>query len=131
MIRDTSTAQTLSNWARQAERDQGQRPGTTTDDRERIKALEREVPQEIWQNFQVYGVRKVRRQLRREGFDVARCTVARLMMKMALQGMIRGRRVRTRHGCSAPARSVSRRFKAPRPNVLWVSDFTYVATWVG
>jgi putative transposase len=86
------------------------------------------------ENFQVYGVRKVWRQLLREGHDVARCTVARLMWKMALQGVIRGRRVRTTVSDKAapcPLDRVNRRFRAPRPNVLWVSDFTYVATWAG
>jgi hypothetical protein len=78
------------------------------------------------ENFQVYGVRKVWRQLLREGHDVARCTVARLMRKMALQGVIRGRRVRTTVSDKAtpcPLDHVNRRFRAPRPNVLWVSDF--------
>ena len=86
------------------------------------------------ENFQVYGVRKVWRQLLREGYDVARCTVARLMKKMALQGVIRGRRVRTTVSDKAtpcPLDHVNRRFRAPRPNLLWVSDFTYVATWTG
>ena len=86
------------------------------------------------ENFQVYGVRKVWRQLLREGHDVARCTVARLMKKMALQGVIRGRRVRTTVSDKAtpcPLDHVNRRFRAPRPNVLWVADFTYVATWIG
>jgi putative transposase len=85
-------------------------------------------------NFQVYGVRKVWRQLVREGQDVARCTVARLMKTMGLQGVIRGRRVRTTISDKAapcPLDRVNRQFKAPRPNVLWVSDFTYVATWAG
>ncbi|MGH3085215.1 MAG: IS3 family transposase [Gaiellaceae bacterium] len=211
------TAQTLSNWVRQAERDQGRRPGATTDERERIKGLEREnrelrqaneilrkasayfcsggarPPMEAMisfvdayrddhgvepicrvieiapstyhahvarraepetaparvkrdamlsveikrvfdENFQVYGVRKVWRQLLREGHDVARCTVARLMKKMALQGVIRGRRVRTTvsdRATPCPLDHVNRRFRAPRPNALWVSDFTYVATWTG
>jgi putative transposase len=86
------------------------------------------------ENFQVYGVRKVWRQLKREGYDVARCTVARLMKKMALQGVIRGRRVRTTVSDKAtpcPLDHVNRRFRAPRPNSLWVADFTYVATWSG
>jgi putative transposase len=86
------------------------------------------------ENFRVYGVRKVWRQMLREGHGVARCTVARLMKKMALQGMIRGRRVRTTvsdRAAPCPLDHVNRRFKAPRPNVLWVSDFTYVATWTG
>jgi putative transposase len=96
--------------------------------------LMQEIRRVFDENFQVYGVRKVWRQLRREGFDVARCTVARLMKKMALQGVIRGRRVRTTVADKAapcPLDHVNRQFKAPRPNVLWVSDFTYVATWVG
>jgi len=85
-------------------------------------------------NFQVYGVRKVWRQLLREGFDVARCTVARLMKKMALQGVIRGKRVRTTvpdKAALCPLDRVNRQFQVARPNVLWVSDFTYVATWAG
>jgi putative transposase len=86
------------------------------------------------ENFQVYGVRKVWRQLLREGHDVARCAVARLMKTMALQGVIRGGRVRTTvsdRATPCPLDHVNRRFRAPRPNVLWVSDFTYVATWTG
>ena len=85
-------------------------------------------------NFQVYGARKVWRQMLREGFDVARCTVERLMRKMGLQGVIRGKRVRTTVSDKAavcPLDHVNRQFKAPRPNVLWVSDFTYVASWTG
>ena len=96
--------------------------------------LMQEIRRVFDENFQVYGVRKVWRQLRREGFDVARCAVVRLMKKMALQGVIRGRRVRTTVADTAapcPLDHVNRQFKAPRPNVLWVSDFTYVATWVG
>ena len=96
--------------------------------------LMQEIRRVFDENFQVYGVRKVWRQLRREGFDVARCTVARLMKKMALQGVIRGRRVRTTVADTAapcPLDHVNRKFKAPRPNALWVSDFTHVATWVG
>ena len=79
-------------------------------------------------------MRKVWRQLLREGYDVARCTVARLMKTMALQGVIRGGRVRTTVSDKAtpcPLDHVNRRFRAPRPNMLWVSDFTYVATWTG
>jgi len=96
--------------------------------------LSREIRRVFDDNFQVYGVRKVWRQLQREGHDVARCTVARLMRKMALQGVIRGKRPRTT--VSDPARPcpldhVARQFGAARPNVLWVSDFTYVATWAG
>ena len=86
------------------------------------------------ENFQVYGVRKVWHQMKREGHDVARCTVERLMQYMGLQGVIRGKRVRTTVSDKAapcPLDHVNRWFKAPRPNVLWVSDFTYVATWQG
>ena len=79
-------------------------------------------------------MRKVWRQLQREGFDVARCTVARLMRGMGLQGVIRGKPVRTTISDKAapcPLDHVNRQFQAPRPNALWVSDFTYVATWTG
>jgi transposase InsO family protein len=85
-------------------------------------------------NFSVYGVRKVWRQLGREGTVVARCTVARLMRAMGLQGVVRGRKVRTTipdTAAACPLDRVNRQFKAPRPNALWVSDFTYVATWAG
>ena len=85
-------------------------------------------------NFCVYGVRKIWRQLGREGIRVARCTVARLMRAMGLQGAVRGKPVRTTISDTAapcPLDRVNRQFQAPRPNVLWVSDFTYVATWSG
>src|SRR6056297_1052965 len=89
----------------------------------------------VWDaNFQVYGVRKVWRQLGREGIDVARCTVARLMREMGLQGAVRGKTVRTTVSDKAapcPRDEVNREFRAPAPNRLWVSDFTYVATWTG
>jgi putative transposase len=86
------------------------------------------------ENFQVYGVRKVWRQLQREGFEVARCTVARLMRMMGLQGIIRGKPVKTTmsdKGAPCPLDRVNRQFKALAPNRLWLSDFTYVATWQG
>ena len=86
------------------------------------------------ENFGVYGVRKVWRQLLREGHRVARCTVARLMKRLGLQGVIRGKPVRTTISDKAvpcPLDHVNRQFMAPRPNALWVSDFTYVATWAG
>jgi transposase InsO family protein len=79
-------------------------------------------------------VRKVWRQLEREGFDAARCTVARLMREMGLQGVIRGKPARTTVSDKAapcPLDRVNRQFHAPAPNRLWVSDFTYVATWAG
>ena len=85
-------------------------------------------------NYRVYGVRKVWRQLQREGFEVARCTVARLMRTMGLRGIIRGKPVRTTFSDKAapcPLDRVNRQFHAPAPNRLWVSDFTYVSTWSG
>jgi len=89
----------------------------------------------VWDaNFQVYGVRKVWRQLRRERLDVARCTVARLMRRMGLKGATRGKAVRTTlsdRAAPCPLDRVNRQFQAPRPNALWVADFTYVATWQG
>ena len=93
-----------------------------------------EIARVFEENFQVYGVRKVWRQLRREGREVARCTVGRLMRTMGLQGVVRGKPVRTTISDKAapcPLDHVNRQFKAPRPNALWVSDFTYVATWAG
>ena len=86
------------------------------------------------ENYRVYGIRKVWRQLGREGIAVARCTVARLMRTMGLQGVVRGKTVRTTISNAAapcPLDRVNRQFRAPRPNALWVSDFTYVATWAG
>jgi transposase InsO family protein len=86
------------------------------------------------ENFGVYGVRKVWRQLGREGTPVARCTVARLMRQLGLRGVVRGKETRTTmpdRGAPCPADRVNRQFLAPRPNLLWVSDFTYVATWQG
>ncbi|GEP01946.1 transposase [Methylobacterium haplocladii] len=97
-------------------------------------ALMIEIRRVFEENFCVYGVRKVWRQLGREGVAVARCTVARLMRIMELHGIVRGKRVRTTipHPATAcPLDRVSRLFKAPRPNALWVSDFTCVATWSG
>jgi len=85
-------------------------------------------------NWQVYGVRKVWRQLRREGFDVARCTVARLMKSMGIEGVIRGKSHKTTipdKKLPCPLDRVNRQFRVPAPNMLWVSDFTYVATWKG
>jgi transposase InsO family protein len=100
----------------------------------RDAALKDEVQRAFETNFRVYGVRKVWRQLQREGFDVARCTVARLMRAMSLEGIIRGKPLRTTVSDKAapcPLDHVNRQFHAPAPNMLWVSDFTYVATWTG
>jgi len=103
--------------------------------RERRDAdLGQEVRRVFAENFGVYGVRKVWHQLQREGIDVARCTVARLMRQMGLQGVVRGKSIRTTVSDAAapcPRDRVNRQFNAPRPNALWVSDFTFVATWSG
>jgi putative transposase len=83
----------------------------------------------------VYGARKVWRQLRREGVEVARCTVERLMREMGLQGVQRGKRFKRTTISDAtaprPADLVERNFRAQRPNQLWVADLSYVATWAG
>jgi transposase InsO family protein len=100
----------------------------------RDNALMKEIKRVFDENFKVYGVRKVWRQLLREGHAVARCTVARLMKKMGLQGAIRGKAKRTTISDKAapcPLDHVNRQFRVERPNVLWVSDFTYVSTWSG
>lgn len=96
--------------------------------------LKPEVARVFAENFGVYGVRKVWRQMKREGFDIARCTIERLMRDMGLQGVIRGKPMRTTISDKAavcPLDHVNRQFHAPAPNRLWVSDFTYVATWAG
>jgi transposase InsO family protein len=89
----------------------------------------------VWnENRQVYGARKVWRQLHREGFPAARCPVERLMRQMGLRGIVRGKKVRTTIGDEAAARPadlVERDFTAAHPNQLWVADLTYVATWAG
>jgi len=81
-----------------------------------------------------YGARKVWHQLRREGHDIARCTVERLMKVMELQGVVRGKKVITTNPDTAqpcPDDKVNRAFVADMPNQLWVSDFTYVSSWQG
>ena len=100
----------------------------------RDAAAKPEVQRVFDENFQVYGVRKVWRQMKREGHDLARCTVARLMRDLGLKGVIRGKPVRTTISDKAapcPLDHVNRQFRASQPNALWVSDFTYVATWTG
>ena len=106
------------------------RPARATRDavlRERIARVWRE-------NFQVYGVRKVWRQLTRDGVAVARCTVERLMRDLGLRGAVRGRTFKTTipdETATRPPDLVDRDFNASRPNELWVADLTYVATWRG
>ncbi|WP_313137737.1 IS3 family transposase [Paracoccus jeotgali] len=209
--------QTLRDWVKQAEKDSGMRDGVTTEERDRIKALEREnrelrqaneilrkasayfcaggtrppteamitfiddqrfvygvesicrvLPiapstyyhrlacladpskaslrhqrdtelrpeiERVWdENYQVYGVRKAWHQLKREGFDLARCTVERLMKQIGIRGAVRGKVVKTTipdTSAPCPRDKVNRVFRAPAPNLLWVSDFTYVSTWQG
>jgi putative transposase len=97
--------------------------------------LRREI-QRVWdEHQQVYGPRKVWRQLRREGVRIARCTVERLMREIGLRGAVRGRawKITTQAdpAVARPTDLVDRQFTATRPNQLWVADFTYVATWRG
>jgi putative transposase len=86
------------------------------------------------ENFGVYGARKVWLQLNREGIEVARCTVERLMRQLGLRGAVRGRVKRTTiadPAAARPADLVQRKFAPPAPNRLWVADITYVSTWSG
>lgn len=109
-------------------------PGRRSARSQRDEVLKPEVMRVFEENFGVYGVRKVWRQMQREGLDIARCSVARLMRDLGLQGVIRGKPVRTTISDKAapcPLDHVNRQFHAPAPNRLWVSDFTYVATWAG
>jgi len=91
--------------------------------------------QRVWEdNFRIYGARKVWRQLLREGIGVARCTVERLMKRLGLQGIRRGKKCRSTIADDSlyrPTDKVNRQFTAVRPNQLWVADITFVATWTG
>ena len=101
---------------------------------QRDRALMREIRRVYEENFGLYGARKVWRQLGREAFVVARCTVERLMRSMGLSGVVRGRKCRTTiadDGAQRRLDRVNRQFQATRPNELWVADFIYVATWAG
>jgi len=96
--------------------------------------LKPEIERVFAENFEVYGARKVWRQLNREDVMVARCTVERLMAELGLRGVIRGKPVRTTvqdKAAPCPLDHVNRVFHAPAPNMLWLSDFTYVSTWSG
>ena len=102
--------------------------------RQRDEQLKVEIQRVHLDNYGVYGARKVWRQLRREGIEVARCTVERLMGDLGLAGMVRGKAKRTTKPdptMARPADLVERRFTAPAPNRLWVADLTYVRTWSG
>jgi putative transposase len=113
------------------ERDPARRPARARRDEQLVEHIRR-----AWQeNRAVYGVRKMWKQLTRDGLAVARCTVARLMRQLGLAGMVRGRtfKVTTIPDPAAPRPPdlVGRQFTAVRPNQLWVADLTYVATWRG
>jgi len=98
-------------------------------------AILKEVMGKLWNdNHSVYGYKKLWHALRREGHDVARCTVARLMREMGIGGVVRGKKVITTNPDAAqpcPDDKVNRQFKAERPDQLWVSGFTYVSSWSG
>ena len=109
-------------------------PSRLSDRAKRDEQLKPEIERVFEQNLKVYGVRKVWHQMHREGFEIARCTVARLMKEIGIEGVIRGKKPRTTipdKALPCPLDRVNRQFHAPAPNVLWVSDFTYVATWQG
>ena len=115
----------------QAKRDDPERRSARA---KRDDALCIDIQRVFEENFQVYGARKVWRQLNREEIEVARCTIERLMKRLGLEGARRGRRCRTTIPDTAadrPADLVQRQFVAERPNHLWVADITYEATWSG
>ena len=109
-------------------------PDLRSDRAKRDEALRPEIDR-VWQaNMSAYGADKVWKQMNREEIAVARCTVERLMKQLGLQGVRRGKAVRTTipdSKASCPLDRVNRQFRADRPNQLWVSDFTYVSTWQG
>lgn len=112
------------------ERDPSRHPARYHQD----EALKPEITRVWHENFQVYGARKVWKQLKRESTPVARCTVERLMRDLGLRGARRGKAFKTTipdTGAARPADLVDRQFVATRPDQLWVADITYVATWRG
>lgn len=118
-----------------AHRARARDPSLRPDREKRDEGLSAQV-RRVWdENFQVYGAEKVWRQLRREGVDVARCTVERLMKALGLRGVVRGRAftvtTEADPALARPEDLVHRDFRADRPNQLWVADITYVATWAG
>jgi hypothetical protein len=100
----------------------------------RDEQLKMQIQRVHTENYGVYGARKVWHQLRRDGVEVARCTVERLMRQLGLSGAVRGKTRRTTVSDPSAKRApdlVKRQFKAHAPNRLWVADFTYCATWSG
>lgn len=110
-----------------------QHPEQCSQRAKRDAQISQEIKRVYEANYSVYGARKVWRQLLREGFSVARCTVERLMKMMGLRGVLRGKVIRTTisRKTAAAADRVHRQFVAERPNQLWCADFTYVSTWQG
>jgi transposase InsO family protein len=109
-------------------------PGLASDRAKQDEKDSREIVRVFGASRCRYGARKVWHTLRREGYDVARCTVERLMKTMGLQGVVRGKKVITTNPDTSqpcPDDKVNRAFVAETPNQLWVSDFTYVSTWRG
>ena len=99
-----------------------------------MRGLKPEIERVHAANYGVYGARKVWLALNREGIEVARCTVERLMAELGLTGAVRGKVKRTTIAdptAARPADLVQRRFGPPAPNRLWVADLTYVSTWSG
>ena len=118
-------------WLHAARRaDPAKRPARAQRDAVLLPEVER-----AWaENHQVYGAKKVWKQLKREQWQVARCTVARLMRQLGIAGVVRGKSVKTTKPDPArpcPLDRVNRQFRAERPNQLWVSDYTFVSTWQG
>ena len=102
-------------------------PDLLSDRAKRDAELKPEIERVFEENLSVYGVRKVWHQMRREGFDMARCTVARWMRDIGIEGVVRDKKPKTTIPDKAPPcplDKVNRQFHAPAPNMLWVSDFT-------
>lgn len=135
VLTDHGTPIAPSTYYEHAARSERLARGELTSAQERDAMLRNEI-QRVWKgNYCVYGARKVWLQLNREGIEVARCTVERLMRDLGLEGAYRGG---TKHRttiadptATRPADLVQRRFTPRRPDQLWVADFTYVSTWAG
>ena len=111
-----------------------QNPDLASDRAKRDMDLSPEIKRVWEENNEVYGIRKVWHQMQREKFTIARCTVARLMKRQSIHGVIRGKVKKTTvpdKSQPCPKDKVNRKFRAPAPNMLWVSDFSYVSTWQG
>jgi putative transposase len=129
VCRELDIAPSTYYWHQQRRAD----PEQCSRQEKRDAQISQEIKRVYEENYRVYGARKVWRQLRREGFSVARCTVERLMKMMGLRGVLRGKVIRTTMSrkTAAAADRVNRQFVAECPNQLWCADFTYVSTWQG